>query len=162
MIVGVLSDSHGRDLAVRSALAVLDRAGATVLFHCGDIGDQEVFDQFVGRECHFVWGNTDVRTDALNAFLQTVGLTCRPGPVFVELAGKRIAMCHGHEREFHRLCEHPNTDYMFYGHSHIRADRRQNGCRFINPGALHRTREKTVATLDLTDDTLTFHPVQTG
>lgn len=162
MILGILSDSHDRDGTVRNALAVLDQVGATVLFHCGDVGGQDVFQHFVGRDCHFVWGNTDVPSSGLIQFLETVGLQCQHGPTFIELAGKRIALCHGYEREFHRLCERPETDYLFFGHTHVPADHRQNGCRFINPGALHRTREKTVAALDLSKDLLTYHVVQPG
>lgn len=162
MIVGILSDSHGRSETVRVALQTLDQAGATVLFHCGDIGDQDVFEHFVGRQCHFVWGNTDDPSDGLNTFLATVGLRCQPGPLFVEIAGKRIALCHGHERQFLRLCERPESDYLFHGHTHVRADHRESGCRIINPGALYRTREKSVATLDLDRDTLTTIAIQPG
>jgi predicted phosphodiesterase len=37
---------------------------------------------------------------------------------------------------------------LLQGHTHVRADERVGTVRVINPGALHRAAQKTVATLD--------------
>ena len=47
-------------------------------------------------------------------------------------------------------------DYLLHGHTHVRRDERVGKVRIINPGALHRAREKTVAVLDTDTDRLTF------
>ena len=42
---------------------------------------------------------------------------------------------------------------------HLRRDERVGRTRIINPGALHRAKQYTVATLDLSCDKLEFHVV---
>ncbi len=160
MLIGILSDNHDHPKRVARALALLDALGAEAFFHCGDLGGQRVLDQFVGRRLWFVWGNTDDPPPGVEAFLRTVGLPLPVAPLRVELAGKRIILCHGHEPEFARVVLAPDADYLFHGHTHVRDDRRVGRCRIINPGALHRADPRTVATLDLATDDLRFHVVE--
>ena len=49
--------------------------------------------------------------------------------------------------------------YLFSGHSHIRGDWLEGPTRRINPGALHRAEEFTVALLDLNTTDLQFLPI---
>jgi predicted phosphodiesterase len=53
-------------------------------------------------------------------------------------------------------------DYLLSGHSHIASDARTGPTRRINPGALHRAAEFTVALLDLEEDILRFLAVPRG
>ena len=157
MIVGILSDTHGDRDAARQAIALLAAHGAQVFFHCGDVGGERVLDEFIQRRLHFVWGNCDDPTPSLRRYVvETLGLALPREPLRVELAGRRIAVYHGHEREFAPAVRAPDYDYLFYGHTHVADDQRDNGARFINPGALHRARVKTVATLDLATDELIY------
>jgi len=159
VLIAILSDSHGRVPAVRRALAVLEPLRPAAYFHCGDVGGEDVFDEFVGKKLWFVWGNTDSPDARLRAYLKTVGLPCPDGPVRVELDGRSIAVFHGHERQFERALLCPDVDYILHGHTHVRADYRVGAARVINPGALHRASVRTVATLDLAADELRFHEV---
>jgi predicted phosphodiesterase len=52
--------------------------------------------------------------------------------------------------------ESQRFDYLLHGHSHLTRDERVGRTRIINPGALHRAREKTVALLDTATDALKF------
>jgi hypothetical protein len=160
MLIGICSDTHGQVATMRRALVIFDRLGVERIIHCGDVGGEEVFDQLVGREVRFVWGNTDVVTAGLLAYLQTVGLPAPQGvPLVLEWAGRRIAVFHGHERGFSAAPQTMNVDYILHGHTHMRWDERIGSVRIINPGALHRARTKTVATLNLATDELTSHDV---
>ena len=160
MLIGILSDSHGRHQTVRTALELFDRLQVVHLIHCGDLGGLEVLDELVGRPCTFVWGNMDVAGSGTRAYLHTVGLPAPHGvPTRLELAGKRIAVFHGHEREFGSYHLHADVDYILHGHTHQRRDERIGNVRLINPGALHRASIKTVATLDLATDELKFHRI---
>ena len=161
MLVGILSDSHGHQLAVRKAMALFDKLGVGHVIHCGDVGGAAVFDELVGQECTFVWGNMDHCTLALEAYLNSVGIPL-PGkaPTIVELDGKRLAVCHGHERTFHHTLDALDVDYVLHGHTHEARDERLGCKRIINPGALYRTRRKTVATLDTETDELTFLEIE--
>jgi len=157
MIIGIMSDSHGDADAVRRAVALLEREGVQAMFHCGDVGGEAVLDELAGHRAYFVWGNCDDTSLAMRRYAETLGLTVPASPPLrIELAGKRIAVYHGHERGFNAAFSDPAIDYLFFGHSHVYEDRRVNKLRAINPGALHRARVKTVATLDLTRDALTF------
>lgn len=160
MILGILSDSHNDVAPVRRALALFDELRVEAIIHCGDVGGQEVFAQFTGRRFWFVWGNTDVLTSGIHAFLMTAGMqTPHAVPLRIELAGKRFAVFHGHEPEFLRAHLKLDVDYILHGHTHVQRDEMLGKCRVINPGALHRAREKTVATLDIPRNILEFHPV---
>lgn len=161
MLVGILSDSHGRYPAVRQAMALFDRLGVQHVIHCGDVGDEDVFDELVGRPFTFVWGNTDYGSDGLKAYLETLGISPPVEvPTRLQLDGKRFAIFHGHERGFEAAVAGLEVDYLLHGHSHVPRNERLFGKRVINPGALHRVRQRTVATLDTEADTVTFHEIR--
>ncbi|RJP40640.1 MAG: YfcE family phosphodiesterase [Phycisphaerales bacterium] len=158
MIVGILSDSHGRCEPVRRALNLFDQAGAEYLIHCGDVGGMDVFDLLAGRACTYVWGNCDDPDPALERYVAGLGLPLPAAvPVVLTLAARTLAVFHGHERPFLSALHRPSTDYVLHGHSHVRRDERVGTARVINPGALHRARPPSVATLDLARDVLAFH-----
>ena len=162
MLIGILSDSHGHARPVRAAVALFDRLGVEHIVHCGDIGGTDVLEELVGRRCTLVWGNTDFPAGGILAFAQAAGLpTPQPGPVQLSLDGKSIAVFHGHERGFEAACVSWEGDYLLHGHTHERRDERIGRTRIVNPGALHRARPKTVATLDTTPDELVFHEITT-
>ncbi|GJM24336.1 MAG: phosphodiesterase [Phycisphaerae bacterium] len=160
MIIGVMSDSHGKSRQVKKAIEIFDRENAATIIHCGDVGGIEVFDEMVGRDVHFVWGNTDYPDQATLAYLRTVELAPPATvPLRLELHGKSIEVFHGHEPEFNHALGSPASDYILHGHTHLARDERIGNCRIINPGALHRAREYTVATIDLERDEVTFHRI---
>ena len=160
MLIGILSDSHGQYLAVRQALALFDKLGVSRIIHCGDVGGSAVFDELIGRRVSFVWGNMDVTDDGKLAYLEAIGI--KPpseSPVRLELDGKTFAVFHGHENAFDRDVKTLDVDYILHGHTHAPRDRKAGGKRIINPGALHRTRRKTVATLDTATGEVSFHTI---
>ena len=160
MRVGILSDSHGDDKAVSRALAIFDDAGAEEFIHCGDVCGVDVFDRFVGRRLHFVWGNCDVCDGPLVEYLRTVGIEPPAEvPLRITLGGKRFAVVHGHESAAADSSCWNDSDYLLHGHSHQRRDERVGRTRIINPGALYRVRTRTVAVLDTDTDDLSFHKV---
>lgn len=162
MLVGILSDSHGDAAATGRAVALLKERGARRLFHCGDLCGEAVLDALAGHDCLFVWGNCDVPSPALRGYVAALGLAWPRQPMRVQIGGKNIAVCHGHEPDFATVSRDGGLDYLFYGHMHARADNREHGCRRINPGALHRTAVPTVALLDLEQDALSFLRIDSG
>ncbi len=160
MLLGICSDTHGRGLITRRAVALFDRLGVERIIHCGDVGGQAVFDELVGRSVRFVWGNTDSPDTGLLAYLQGVGIPAPDGvPLKLAWADRRIAVYHGHEPAFARAHRSTDVDYVLHGHTHVRRDDRMGAVRLINPGALHRARAKTVAMLDLATGALRFHVI---
>ena len=161
MLIGLLSDSHGRHRAVRNATALFEELGVGHIIHCGDVGGMHVFDELVGRPLTFVWGNCDVPDSGLLAYLKTVGISVPAEiPTRIDLDGKRFAVFHGHERGFDVAIDTLDVDYILHGHTHVVWDERINDKRIINPGALYRARPKTIATLDTAMDQLNFYEIK--
>lgn len=170
MIIGVMSDSHGQHARVGAAVRLLESRGAQYLVHCGDLGGERVLDELAGRSVSFVWGNGDYPDARLLAYARRLGL--KPPeevPLCIELGQRRLCVFHGHETLFMRLTRWLDkgetarieeaigrVDYVLYGHTHVANDLRLGGLRLINPGALHRAAEHTVATLDLARDAVEF------
>ena len=157
MIVGILSDTHDRVEAMAAGVELLRRGGAEFYVHCGDVGSERVVDHLAGLPSAFVFGNTDWDRAALARYAETIGVACHGSFADLELAGKRIAVTHGDDFKLkQRLIADQKHDYLLQGHTHVRADEKVGKVRVINPGALHRAKEKTVATLDTDTGKLVF------
>ena len=157
MIVGILSDTHDRVDAMAAGMALLRQGGATFFIHCGDVGSERVLDHLAGLPAAFVWGNTDWDRRGLERYAETLGVRCLGAKGELELGGKRFMVLHGDDgRAVWQAMNDGRYDYLLHGHTHLRRDQRVGRLRIINPGALHRAREKTVALLDTDSDTLTF------
>jgi putative phosphoesterase len=156
MRLGIISDTHDRLERTVRAVEMLTAAGAEALIHCGDLLSPDIVDACGVLPFYFVFGNNEDDWPALRRASKEVKATCLEWGGEVTLAGKRIAVTHGHLQSDVRRLLAAKPDYFLYGHSHIRADRREAGIRRINPGALHRADEYTVAVLDLESDKLQF------
>lgn len=161
MLIGILSDSHGYHRMVRKATILFDRLGVDRIIHCGDVGGIPVFDELIDRTLDFVWGNTDDPGQSVYAYLDAVGIT-PPGdaPLLLSMDGRKLAVFHGHENAFQRPVADLDVDYVLHGHTHEPRNETVSGVRIINPGALHRAKRKTVATLDLRTGAVMFHEIR--
>jgi hypothetical protein len=155
MEIGVLSDSHNHEDFVKKALQAFKERGITTLIHCGDLTSAEIVKLFVGFEAYIVEGNMDSRRDAIK---RAVGET--EGPRFygvkweTELAGKKIAVCHGDDSSLlNELLWTGEYDYLFHGHTHRVRDERVGKTRVVNPGSYDT---KSVCIVDLADDEVEF------
>lgn len=155
MLLGILSDTHGRDDAMAEGMRLLREAGATYFIHCGDVGSLAVLDHLAGVPSAFVFGNTDYDRPGLRRYAETIGVQCFDPYGTVELDGKRIAVTHGDDRRtLDLVLSGQEHDYLLVGHTHVRGEQRFKRTRIVNPGALHRAIPKTVAILDLMTDDL--------
>ena len=161
MIVGILSDTHDRVETMALGLEVLRKLGAQFFIHCGDIGSESALDLLAGLPAAFVWGNTDWDRLALQRYAESIRVSCYGAFGELELGGKLFAVLHGDDARLKaRVLSEQRHDYLLQGHTHIQEDRRVGRVRIINPGALHRAAEKTVAALDTERDDLRFLPVK--
>jgi putative phosphoesterase len=157
MIIGILSDTHDRADAMGAAVQRLLANGAEFLIQCGDVGSERVLDHLAGVSAAFVWGNNDFDRRGLERYAAGLGIQCLGNFGELDLDGKLFAVLHGDDmRGMQKLLGGQRHDYLLHGHTHVRADQRVGKVRVINPGALHRAREKTVALLDTRSDQLTF------
>lgn len=162
VIIGILSDSHDRAHALAAGIQALRDAGAAFFAHCGDIGSESCIDLLAGLPSAFVFGNTDWNRAQLSRYAASINVQCCDAYGTLELDGKQIALLHGDDfRLKQQLIDAQQHDYLFQGHTHIRDDRRVGRLRLINPGALHRAKEKTVAVLDTASDELRYLTIHT-
>lgn len=163
MIVGLLSDTHGRVDAAAAAVRVLLDRGAEQLIHCGDVGDgakgRAVLDTMAGHPALFVFGNNDCDEPELARHAGDLGIACGHRHGRLDLGGRAAVVTHGDDAKLVRqVLAGQAVDYLFVGHTHVSTDRRQGRVRVVNPGALYRAAVRTVAVLDTQADTVEFVP----
>jgi putative phosphoesterase len=153
MLIGALSDSHGRVAVTARAVSLLRARGCDVLLHLGDVETEAVLDELAGHPARVVFGNCDFDPDRLERYAELLGITVdHPMGVF-DADGARVAFTHGHIASLlDEGCR--EADYVFHGHSHELRDERVGRARVINPGALFRATRYTCAVLDTRMDAL--------
>ncbi len=157
MRLGILSDTHDKLARTVAAVGLLRDAGADALVHCGDLTGPPIVAACAVLPFWFVFGNND--DDSVPDLQQAAdefGATCLGWGGVIELCGKRIGVAHGHMTADIRRVMADKPDYLLSGHSHIASDAVVGSARRINPGALHRADEFTVALLDLESGELEF------
>jgi putative phosphoesterase len=159
VILGILSDTHGRIATAAAAVERLTALGCDHFLHCGDVGDG-VLDLLPAGRSTFVFGNCDFEHTSLRCVADEFDIACLGGGGVLTFDDVGVAVTHGDDRQKVReLLADPAVRYLFTGHTHVPHDRREGRVRWINPGALHRAARKTVATLDLATDELTYHEI---
>ncbi len=157
MIVGLLSDTHDKFLAMAAGMKILAANGAEFFIHCGDVGGERVIDELAGRPAAFVWGNNDWDRAGLEEYATGLGVRCLGDGGSIELAGKSLYVTHGDDlRQIHRVLGEQKQDYLLMGHTHVKMDAYEGHVHVINPGALYRAAKKTVGLLDLERDVVRF------
>ena len=156
MLIGILSDSHGRDDTTRLAVARLIDAGAQSLVHLGDIGSVQVIDALIGHNARIVFGNCDWDAAGLAEYARHVGVVVDDPMGCLEITGKSIAYTHGHRGDLVQQAIAQGVDYLLHGHTHEIRNERFGRTRVINPGALFRAARYTAALLDPAADHVQF------
>src|SRR5437763_8605369 len=131
MLLGIISDTHDRLERTRSAVQMLTDAGARTLIHCGDLTSPDIVEICGRLSCYFVFGNNDDDNGpALRHAIGAMDGVCLGWGGAIELAGKRLAVTHGHlyREEKNLLAGQP--DYFLYGHSHHASDSRKGATRW--------------------------------
>jgi uncharacterized protein len=175
--IGLLSDSHGRAVTTRLGVRALLTSGIDLLIHLGDIGSVEVIDELVVHQptpgspdspapnspdpipARLVFGNSDWDIGPLSKYAQSLGIQVDHPVGRIDLNPGELVFCHGHQPQPMTQALAQNATYLCHGHTHQASDTRSGHTRIINPGALCRAHEYTVAVLDTENDQLTFLPV---
>ena len=150
MRIGVVSDTHDRLDAIAEAVRMLADQRVELILHCGDIESPETVTAFAPLPTHFVFGNWDKDRAKLASAIRAIGGYSHDSFGALELAGKRVAWVHSHERQQLYQLEHCDFfDFVFYGHTHVREQHRTGRTLVANPGALFRANPKTCIVLDV-------------
>lgn len=155
MLLGILSDTHDRLARTEAAINLLKAEGAETLIHCGDLTGPAIVTACAVLPLWFVLGNNDADTvRSLEKAAEAAGATCLKWGGEITLAGRRIAVAHGHVTGDLRPLLARKPEFLLTGHTHQVRDTSDGVTRRINPGALHRASRFTVALLDLKSDAL--------
>lgn len=161
MLIGILSDTHGQMQTTGAAVHLLLSRGARQLLHCGDVGSVQVLDHLAGLPAAFVWGNCDYERMALQRYAEKIGVACYGAFGDLTIDGKRVALLHGDDYKLKRkLLDEQQHDYLLQGHTHVREEQRIGRVLLVNPGALYRAKEKTVALLETEEGRVEFLKVE--
>lgn len=156
MLIGILSDSHGRADRTRAAVEALNQRGAKLLIHLGDFCGVHVLEELIGHNARVVFGNCDDDLPSLAHYAEIVGVKVDHPMGILEDGGKRIAFTHGHIAALLGQAIAQGVDYLLHGHTHEIRDECVGKTRVINPGALQRASRYTAALLDPAADRLEF------
>ena len=157
VIVGILSDTHGRADMAKKAVDVLLQHNAEYLVHCGDVGGTDVLDALAGHPAMFVFGNNDYERSGLTTYAESIGIACGGTHGKLSFGDKIGVVTHGDDFALtKRLVREQQIDYLFVGHTHERLDQHKGKIHVINPGALYRASVKTVAILDTETNLVKF------
>lgn len=151
MLLGVLSDTHGSIERTGQALRMLESLGVRQIVHCGDVGSAEMIPLFQPFAAHFVMGNCD-NPVSLQKAIESAGHAFhrRVGQMVME--GRRIAFLHGDSpTALERLVQEGTWDLICHGHTHIAGSSTRGTTRIVNPGALVRCEQPSIAVVRLPD-----------
>ncbi len=147
MKIGGIGYTHGDQLAIRRAVAAVGEVA--MWLHTGDYSQEgEYLAQVTGLPVTVAAGNCD-------------GQTTAKVDEFVEIAGKRIWLTHGHRyrvkyglQELEWWGRQYNADIVVYGHTHIADLVRHSDMILFNPGSAAQPRwnKPTCGLLEITQE----------
>jgi len=160
MMIGMMSDTHGRHLIAGKAIDLLTSLGCEFIIHCGDVGENVIQLLPIGKSA-FVFGNNDYDKSYMRRLANELNITCLETGGVIELHDKRIGVTHGDDPStLNALLADSSINYVLTGHTHVAHDLRVGKVRHINPGALCRASRKSVAVLNLSSDVLTHQELK--
>ncbi|MCS7015237.1 MAG: YfcE family phosphodiesterase [Gemmatales bacterium] len=150
MLVGVISDTHGNQVAVAAALRLLQARQPECVIHCGDIDDVSTMQLFRGIQLHLVLGNCDPPENRLHDVARQLGFHYHGRVGRLELGGNRLVFLHGDDRQrLDYVIRSGAYDIVLHGHTHQRRCVLLGSTWVVNPGALVRVAQPTIALIHL-------------
>ncbi|MBX3415099.1 MAG: YfcE family phosphodiesterase [Pirellulales bacterium] len=150
MLLGVVSDTHGHAPFTREAVRMLASLEAERLIHCGDIGSAEIAELLRPWPVDYVLGNVDGSGGELAPAIAVAGGTLHGQFASLELAGRRIALLHGHDsRRLRESIAGGEYDLVCHGHTHERRLEQVGTTLVLNPGAVFRANPRSIALVRL-------------
>ncbi|MCG3180753.1 MAG: hypothetical protein BIFFINMI_03116 [Phycisphaerae bacterium] len=146
MKIGVLSDTHDRMPTLDAAVRLFEAEKADAVIHAGDF-----VAPFAARRLmkfagpvHTVFGNNDGERAGLGQVMPG----CQPGPMLLELGGRRILVHHWIDQVPAKMIA--RAEVVITGHTHEVVNEVRDGRLILNPGECcgWLTGRATVAILD--------------
>jgi len=131
--VGIVSDTHDNRTAIRQAVEIFNRRGASLIIHAGDLVAPFTALDFKALNCpmEMVFGNNDGEKIGLSTSFKEIG-NLLPGPRTFTFQGKKFLLMH-EPGSLDALAGSCSVDVIIYGHTH-EIDIRKGPPLIINPG----------------------------
>lgn len=153
MKILVFSDSHGSSFNMQKAINM--HPDAEYILHLGDgVEDLRYIKHSIPNIFAVSGNHEDFSSLAEN----------QPHSRVVEIAGKRIFMCHGHKlkvrlglQNLYYTANEECADIALYGHTHIKrndylpSNQHENGLYIFNPGSISQPRDDFYSSFGLID-----------
>lgn len=154
MLLGIISDTHDHSKRTARAIKLFSEARVEAIAHCGDICEPGILALFADIPTYYVMGNNDYHPEMQAAAVQMPNLTYLGEGGIIKLANKKLAITHGHLNRVVRELLMQQPDYLLSGHTHVAHHEIIQDVTCINPGALHRVAQYSIATLNLATNEL--------
>ncbi|MBI4452228.1 metallophosphoesterase [Candidatus Woesearchaeota archaeon] len=156
-MIGIISDTHENEAAMKKAAEIFLEKNVDFVVHCGDIISPPVLENFKVLKMKLVFGNNDGERNGLIKKCEEFGF----GEIRDELEfrhkGKKFYVYHGTSaNKLDAAIKSNKYDYVLTGHTHLKRDEKIGKTRVINPGALFMAFPYTIALLDVSKDKLEF------
>ena len=156
-MIGIISDTHENEDAIKKAVAVFKNRNIEFAVHCGDIISPPMLEHFEGLKMKFVFGNNDGERNGLKMKAQELGYDEIKNELNFKYKDRSFYVYHGTDEEkLDDAIKSNKYDYVLTGHTHIKRNAKIGKTRVINPGALFRIYPYTVAFLDTSNDKVEF------
>ncbi|HLG23890.1 MAG TPA: metallophosphoesterase [Candidatus Nanoarchaeia archaeon] len=162
-MIGIISDTHENEEAIKKAVKVFRGKKVDFVVHCGDIISPPMLEHFKELKMRFVLGNNDGEVAGLNIVAKSLGFEPVTEEKEFEYKNKKFYAYHGTVRgKLDDAIKSNIYDYVLTGHTHIKRDEKIGNTRVINPGALFRISPYTIALLDVEKDRLEHVVIENG
>ena len=153
MKIGLISDTHNDIELVQKAIALFKERNISMIIHAGDLTSARIVSLFKGFQGRFVMGNCDIDVEEINETAGNCGFGRVEYACEFTVEGKHFMVFHGNNVPmFREAVNSGKYDYIIKGHTHVFENYLSGKTRIINPGALYRGEELTIAILDTATD----------
>lgn len=152
MLIGVVSDTHGRDENARRAAVLLESLQVEKIIHCGDVDQPNIPPIFAAWETHYVQGNNDYDEFAIRRAVSAAQGVWHGRQGSVVWGDRKITFLHGDNFSALRAASlDAENALVCSGHTHVYSFQQSGDTILLNPGALFRASPYTVAVVDLAE-----------
>ncbi len=151
MKIGIVSDTHDNKTKILAIFSYLEKNGIKTTIHLGDLISPFVLDwihSVYSGNLILVRGNNDGELLFTIKKVEKYGYKYYEDPAILEIEGKKLAIMHK-PTFIDELVS--NVDFILYGHTHRKENKRVSNSIIINPGEAcgYLTQDATFAILDI-------------
>ncbi|MFB6344389.1 MAG: metallophosphoesterase family protein [bacterium] len=154
MEIALVSDTHGDEANIETAVDALKPRDLEFIIHAGDVTGLVHMEPFFecGVDVHLVIGNGDQNLGEYEQADPPGELVIHGTAGRLDVRGNTFCITHGHYDSFRRRLLKENPDYLVLGHTHEQRDEVRGGTRIINPGSVTSPAQSTAILNPLRDE----------